>query len=192
MRGLWWVLVSLLLGCDVPMVTADRPLVEPGDERVMPELAGVWKVTDGSMRFKVEATEQAMSLRISAAGEDFGDASPLELTRIGRKLYAQLPTEDPGGDRPQSWLPLRLTLVDADDATVEQLCSAWFKNTTPEHAGIRFTVLDRQDDKRDVCMSGSVLLQASTPELRRWLRKHRNTDGLYDLVTKLRRELSRG
>ena len=190
MRTLLSLLIVLVVGCDVPMVVADRPFVEPGDEKIMPDLVGVWGATDGSVRVKIAATDEQMTVAFSAVGGDFGDADPVALTKIRRQVYAQLPADSPKGDGTQSWYPLRLTVEDADDITVEQLCSAWFKGQSPESAGLRFTVLDRQDDKADPCMSGSVLLQASTPELRRWLRKHRSTDGLFGLVAHLRREAS--
>ena len=184
-----FALVSLLAaGCDVPVVVADRPLVEPGDEKIMPEIAGVWAATDGKMRVKIQASDDAMTVALSMQGADFGDTAPLSLTKIRRQLYAQIPMDSPAGDHTPTWFPLRLTLEDADDATVEQLCSGWFKASTPEEAGLRYTILERQDDNSDRCMSGSVMLQASTAELRRWLRKHRDTEGLFSPLVHLRRQ----
>ncbi len=189
------MLLLLLLACSFPVVATEAPLVPEERARVVDELIGVWaldsrdslgQLLTGDV-FAIDAQGGGMRMRAQENG-GWGEAQPMRVRQIRGDYYTQLRLEklDMAGDyrspTGQIWCPVRLSL-NVDRMMVSLMDPQWFYARKDQDLGLDLllpgTLVTVVEDGQTISKGSDVILRGSSRELARWVRRHRDEEGLY-------------
>lgn len=196
-------MLTFLLACSIPVVATEAPLVPEERARVVEDLIGVWSSAEGessmqalSSRFAIDAQGDALRLRTQENG-GWGDAQPLWVRPIRGDYYTQIRLEklDMAGDYRSStgqiWWPARLEL-NVDRLKVSLMDPQWFYARKDQDLGLDIlfpgTLVTVVEDGQTITKGSDVILLGSSRELARWVRRHRDEEGLYAVAGDLIRQ----
>lgn len=190
------MMLVLLIACQMDVVYSEEPPLPPDRGMQVPELVGIWTLTsEDNPVVSIARGDRAMTARFYE-NDAWTAPRPLPLKRIRGELYTQLQVTDVARTDtytpPASgmWWPLALEL-DGDQLTVSRLDPDWFYARQGQDVGVEFlfpsTVVSVTRDGKTSWSGSNVVLRGSGRELRRWLRRHHDEEGLLTPFAQLQR-----